>query len=235
VVLLSNAPRPGTAVVQQLDRLGVPRRAYDDVLTSGDMARRLLQRRPGLSLFWIGPARDAGLFEGLDLRFVEPEAAELAVCTGFDDDETETPADYAPILERLRACGLPLLCANPDLVVERGGRLVHCAGAIAELYAEMEGAVIHTGKPHRPIYEAAAARIREIVGGTSRPRLLSIGDGIRTDIRGAAGFGIDALFIAGGIHAEVLLRDGALDMAQARALLAAEGVSAAWAEAYLTW
>ncbi len=232
VVLVSNAPRPGAAVKRMLDRLGVPRNAYDDVVTSGDMARRLLAERPGARVFHIGPARDLGVFDELDLDFVGPDKAELAVCTGLLDDETETPRDYAPLLERLLARGLDFVCANPDLVVERGNRLVYCAGAIAELYERMGGSVIHTGKPHRPIYEAAAARVTGIANGRS---LLGIGDAVRTDIRGAAGFGIDAMFIADGIHAAELLPAGRLDLDRLRALLAAEGLSAAWVEPRLTW
>ena len=236
VLLLSNAPRPASAVMQQLDRLGVPREAYDGVVTSGDIARELLAERPDARLFRLGPERDAGLFEGLDLRFVEPDAAEFAVVTGLLDDETETPQDYAPLLERLLAHRLPLVCANPDLVVERGNRLIYCAGAIAALYAEMGGEVIQTGKPHRPIYEASVAHMARMLGrAPGRERLLMIGDGPKTDIRGAADFGIDALFIAGGIHGAELVRDGTLDMARLRDLLAAEGVPAAWAQAHLAW
>ena len=233
VVLLSNAPRPGGVVRRMLDRLGVPREAYDDVLTSGDMARRLLAERPGARVFHLGPERDLGVFEGLDLAFVGPDEAELAVCTGLLDDETETAQDYAPLLERLRTRGLAFVCANPDLVVERGARLVYCAGAIADLYARMGGTVIHTGKPYRPIYEAAAARAAELAGRNGS--LLGIGDAVRTDIRGAAGFGIDAMFIADGIHAAELLPNGRLDLARLREMLAAEGLRAAWVQPRLSW
>ena len=236
VLLLSNAPRPGDAVMRQLDRLGVPRQAYDGVVTSGDITRELLAERPDAAVFRLGPERDAGLFEGLDLRFVEPEDAEFAAVTGLLDDEAETPQDYAPLLERLLARRLPLVCANPDLVVERGNRLIYCAGAIAALYADMGGEVVHMGKPHRPVYEASVARMAPMLGRAPEPeRLLAIGDGPKTDIRGAAGLGIDALFIAGGIHGAELIRDGRLDMARVGDVLAAEGVPATWVQVHLAW
>ncbi|MDQ4061449.1 MAG: TIGR01459 family HAD-type hydrolase [Pseudomonadota bacterium] len=236
VLLLSNAPRPGDAVMRQLDGFGVPREAYDGVVTSGDITRELLAERPDAAVFRLGPERDAGLFEGLDLRFVEPEDAEFAVVTGLLDDEAETPQDYAPLLERLLARRLPLVCANPDLVVERGNRLIYCAGAIAALYADMGGEVVNMGKPHRPVYEASVARMALMLGRAPEPeRLLAIGDGPKTDIRGAAGFGIDALFIAGGIHGAELIRDGRLDMARVGDVLVAEGVPAIWVQVHLAW
>ena len=127
------------------------------------------------------------------------------ICTGLVDDERETAEDYRGRLEAMRARDLPMVCANPDIVVERGGQLIPCAGALAALYEEMGGSVLYTGKPHRPIYEAALERVAAAAGRPIDPaRVLAIGDAIRTDIAGAAAFGLDALLIARGIHAEEL-------------------------------
>jgi HAD superfamily hydrolase (TIGR01459 family) len=205
VLLISNAPRPGAAVVRMLDRLGVPRSAYDDIITSGDLTREFIASHPSRCVFHIGPERDRSIFAGLDLQFGPAEAADYVICTGLFDDERETPEDYRGLLERMHARGLLFVCANPDLVVERGDRLIYCAGAIAEVYAGLGGEVVYAGKPHRPIYDAALARIA-VARGTSIPhtRVLAIGDSIRTDLAGAAALGIDGLFITRGIHAEEL-------------------------------
>ena len=197
VVLLSNAPRPSSVVLHQLDRLGVPRALYDAVITSGDATRDSLAERPGARLFHIGPARDLPLFEGLDAEMCESaESAELLVCTGLLDDETETAEDYRPVLERGLAAGLPLVCANPDRIVKRGEKVIPCAGAVARLYAEMGGAVEWHGKPHPSVYGRSLALL-----GTDRSETLAVGDGIETDIPGANTQDIPALLITGGVHA----------------------------------
>src|SRR5262249_9905858 len=153
VLLVSNAPRPGAAVVRMLDRLGVPRSAYDDIITSGDLTREFIASHPPRCVYHVGPERDRGIFAGLDLAFGSVEEADYVICTGLFDDERETPEDYRVSLERMRARRLLFVCANPDLVVERGDRLIYCAGAIADLYARIGGEVLYAGKPHRPIYE----------------------------------------------------------------------------------
>ena len=205
VVLVSNAPRPGDGVGRILDRFGVPREAYDAILTSGDLTHDLIAERPGARIRHLGPERDLGIFQGLDLTLVPEDEADLVVCTGLFDDRSETAADYRPELERLAARGLTMICANPDLVVESGNRLIPCAGLIAAAYAEIGGAVIYAGKPHRPVYEAARAKGGELGGAAVDPaRVLAIGDAIRTDIAGARGFGIASLLVARGIHAEEL-------------------------------
>jgi HAD superfamily hydrolase (TIGR01459 family) len=205
VVLITNAPRPSGWVVRQLDRLGVPREAYDGVTSSGDVTREVMAERSGSAVFHIGPERDLTIFEGLDVRFTPMEQAEYVVCTGLFDDTTETPEDYREMIEAMGRRELFMLCANPDLVVERGNELVYCAGAIADLYVATGGEVLYAGKPHRPIYDAAlaaaaAARRDELAG----KRILAIGDSLRTDITGARALGLDALFVLGGIHAEEL-------------------------------
>src|SRR5215471_11508623 len=194
VILVSNSPRPGQPVRGQLDRLGVIRAAYDGVVTSGDVTRGVLAQRPGANVFHIGPERDLSIFAGLDICFTSLAAADCVVCSGLFDDEVETAEDYRDLLGRLRARALLMVCANPDVVVERGDRLVVCAGAIADLYATMGGEVIYAGKPYRPIYDLALAEGAAFRGAPVAPaRVLAIGDSVRTDLQGALALGIDCL------------------------------------------
>jgi HAD superfamily hydrolase (TIGR01459 family) len=205
VVLITNAPRPAPWVVHQLDRLGVPPDAYDDVMTSGDLTRDVVASRKGETVFHIGPKRDLTIFDGLDVRLTPVEAAGYVVCSGLFDEERETPDDYRILAAAMRARGLFMVCANPDLVVERGTERFYCAGAIADLYAATGGDVLYTGKPHRPIYDAALAKAAGVRGADAAPaRTLAIGDSLRTDMTGARALGIDGLFVSGGIHAQEL-------------------------------
>jgi len=201
VVLLSNAPRPPEGVVALFDKLDIPRDFYDAIVTSGGEAREDLIRRTAggkrLKLFYLGPARDHPLFEGLNVELTDAEIAEVVLCTGFYDDETETPDDYRDMLTAFRLRNLPFLCANPDIVVQRGDKLIYCAGAIARVYESMGGEVIYYGKPYEPIFEAAMRELHKH-GAAKRP--LIIGDGPETDLVGATRMKIDALFIVGGIH-----------------------------------
>ncbi|MBS7554848.1 TIGR01459 family HAD-type hydrolase [Ancylobacter dichloromethanicus] len=225
VILVSNAPREPEGVARILDGFGIPRDAYDAIVTSGMVTSALLAGRPGVRMWHLGPQRDLGIYKGLDLTLASFEEAELIVCTGLFDDTVETPDDYAPTLEAARARALPFICANPDIVVERGGDLIWCAGAIAEAYAERGGEVVFCGKPHRPIYETAFAAAAELRGApVERARAIAIGDALRTDLAGALGFGIDCLFVAAGIHAgELGLEHGAQVDARALARLLADG------------
>jgi HAD superfamily hydrolase (TIGR01459 family) len=202
VLLVSNAPRPGFSVREQLARIGVPQDAYDDVLTSGDVTRRIIAGRAGEALLHIGPARDLALFEGLDAPRVPVSQARYVVCTGLIDDETETAEDYLPELTAAHALGLTMICANPDLVVDRGGRNIPCAGAIGAAYEALGGEVVYPGKPHRAIYDVALERLGERGrGAVELSRLLGLGDAIRTDIAGASALGIASLMVLEGIHA----------------------------------
>jgi HAD superfamily hydrolase (TIGR01459 family) len=193
-----------------LDRLGVPRAAYDGIVSSGDVTRALVAARAGKRLFHIGPPRDLPMFEGLDAPVAPLESADYAVCSGLTDDTVETPQDYHELIERMRARGLTMICANPDVVVERGDKLVYCAGAVADLYAAAGGEVIYAGKPYRPIYDQALAiaqaahGLQENGGLLDHHRVVAIGDSVRTDLRGAAAFGVDCVFVTAGIHAEEL-------------------------------
>lgn len=201
VVLITNAPRPRAEVQAQLDILGVPREAYDRIVTSGDVTRDLI-KVGARKIFHLGPERDLSIYDGLDVDIVEEFEASAVVCTGLFDDDVETPDDYADMLRRLRARNLPFICANPDIVVEKGDRLIWCAGALARDYAQLGGRTQIAGKPHRPIYVAALEAAAEVLGRPVTEReALAIGDGVLTDVKGAEQNGIDILYVTGGIHA----------------------------------
>ena len=219
VILITNAPRPHAPVRWQLELLGVPEGTYDDIVTSGDVTRALIAQGPR-RVFHIGTERDLSLFEGLDVELVEEFEASAVVVTGPYDDETETPDDYAGMLARLRARDLPMICANPDIVVERGGRLVYCAGALARAYGLLGGRTRIAGKPHAPIYQEAMARLADVRGGPlGRDRVVCIGDGLVTDVKGAMDNGFDLVFVANGIHAREYGVPGAPDPARMEAFL----------------
>ena len=205
IVLLSNAPRRAGDVVERIDRIGVPAGLYHNVMSSGEEAWQHLSRRDdsfyaalGRRCLHIGSERDTGIREGLGLELVETaEEAEFILNTGptgWDD----SIGDYAPLLRRALERGLPMVCANPDLVVMHGGRLALCAGALAQWYEERGGRVRWHGKPFRSVYETCFG----LLGIDDLSRILAIGDSLRTDIAGAAGAGIDSVLIAGGIHAD---------------------------------
>jgi HAD superfamily hydrolase (TIGR01459 family) len=203
VILITNAPRPADSVQRQLRKLDVADETYDAIVSSGDLTRNFVAGHPGERMFWVGPERDNSIYRGLDPLLAPLEEADYIVCTGLFDDETESAENYRAMMQQARARKLTLICANPDVVVERGDRLIYCAGAIAELYRELGGEVIFYGKPHRPIYERAVALAAERRGqAVSLNRVLAIGDSVRTDLAGAHGFGIDCLFVTRGIHAD---------------------------------
>ena len=201
VVLLSNSPRPSEGLQHQLLSFGVVDQCYDATVSSGDLTRHVLAKHPGARVFHLGPERDLPVFAGLDVVRVDASDAELVVCTGLCDDETETSEDYQTLLTELAERSLPMLCANPDRMVERGQRLVYCAGALADIYSALGGSVIYAGKPYAPIYQLAVETVDALAGRTlGRGEILAIGDGVRTDMAGAASFGLDALFVASGLH-----------------------------------
>jgi HAD superfamily hydrolase (TIGR01459 family) len=236
VVLLTNAPRDGDVVVDFLDKLKVPRAAWDAVVTSGDVARAEIEARHDQAVLHIGPERDNSMFEHIPTRFAAVESADYAVCSGLYDDETETPENYRDLLAAMRARDLFMVCANPDRVVERGHELVYCAGAIADLYESLGGIVMFTGKPYRPIYERALSRARQLRGAeVPLARVLAIGDSVRTDLRGAIGFGIDCLFVTAGIHAEELGGRETIDHGALAAIFSDAGVLPAAVTRRLAW
>jgi HAD superfamily hydrolase (TIGR01459 family) len=231
VVLITNASRPDDEVRRQLLGLGLPEDAFDDLVSAGELTLLEMLRRKGDACYHLGPPRDNGLFEeasrrlGAPIRRVGPDDADYVVCTGLFEERRETPADYDERLAALKARGLDMLCANPDVVVAIGDDLVYCAGALAERYAAMGGKVVMFGKPHPPIYAAALERIEKLRGAAvPKSRLLAIGDGAFTDLAGAGRAGLDCLFVTDGIHREELRPGGHdLDHAALERLLAAAG------------
>jgi len=209
VVLLTNAPRPRHGVEDQITAMGVPRDCWDTIATSGDSARLAMFRGViGDKVYFIGEDRDLGFFEPIHLIENCPEIhrvplaeAEGIVCTGPFDAKAD-PDVMRPDFLFAKTRGLKLLCANPDIVVDRGDSREWCAGALARLYTEMGGESLYFGKPHPPVYDLARRRLAEL--GTDIPdsRILAVGDGILTDIKGALGEDIDSLFVTGGLAAE---------------------------------
>ncbi|WP_420394083.1 TIGR01459 family HAD-type hydrolase [Acuticoccus sp.] len=233
VILMTNAPRPSGAVAEQLAAIGTPREAFDAIVSSGDVVRRHLVEAGAERVLHVGADRDLGLYADGMALVDGVDRADMVVLAGLVDDKTETPDDYRALMDEVAASGLPVVCANPDIVVERGDRLVHCAGALAALVEAAGGTVRQFGKPHPPIYRAALAAVAE--RAPSATRVLVIGDGLPTDIRGADNEGLDALFVTGGIHAEDFGDPGAPDAAKVAERLAREGLSVAHYAPRLAW
>lgn len=210
VVLVTNSPRPRDSVAIQLDQLGAPRDCWDDIATSGDAAQSAMMAGVvGRKVWHLGPERDLNFFTDLPedlpgepVERVALDEAEGIVCTGLFDDDADTPEDYRAELLLAKAKGLRLLCANPDIVVDRGEKRIYCAGAVAQLYTEMGGESLYFGKPHPPIYDLARRRLAAL-DRIPDDRILAIGDGPGTDMAGAIGEDLDVLFVTGGLAAEI--------------------------------
>ena len=240
IILLSNAPRRADDVVRRITRIGVPAGLYHHVMSSGEEAWQHLRRRDDpfyAALGWrclhIGSERDIEIRHGLDLEFVDTaEEAEFVLNTGPAgwDDRLE---DYEPILQLALDRNLPMICANPDIVVMHGNRLALCAGALAKWYEEAGGRVRWHGKPFRSVYDTCV----ELLGIDDCSRILAVGDSVRTDIAGAAGAGIDSLLIAGGIHAEEFgtAGDRAPDLERIEAVLRAGAYNPVGVARRFTW
>ncbi|MBW9091074.1 TIGR01459 family HAD-type hydrolase [Rhizobium wenxiniae] len=224
VVLITNSPRPAPGVIEQLKLLGVEDGTYDRIVTSGDVTRHLIAEGPK-KVFLLGPERDMPLFDGLDVEVVSADEAEAIVCTGFFDDEKEVPEDYTDMLKAWVARDVPFICANPDLVVERGHKIIPCAGAVAAYYEQLGGKTRIAGKPHFPIYEASLAAAREVRGDVDKAKVLAIGDGMPTDVRGALSQGLDLLYISSGIHVAEYTVNGETDEAILQAWLKQENAA----------
>ncbi|GJL98024.1 MAG: hydrolase [Hyphobacterium sp.] len=233
VILVSNSPRPAHDVARHLSLMGAPDDAWDAIVTSGDATRSALADAAPGPFFKIGPqGGDDLLYDGLDLEFSDAENAKAISCTGLVHHLGTEPDDYRDLLTTFAKRQLPLICANPDIVVQVGDELVWCAGALARLYRELSGKSIIAGKPHKPIYELAYQSLRAAKWDGERGSILAIGDGPETDLAGAERIGIDALFIGDGILGSGLSGSG-LDAAQAE--LASYDVSARWYASRLVW
>lgn len=230
VILMTNAPRAGEQVARHLATMGAPEDCWDAIVSSGDAARNEVRAgRFGRRVEYVGPPRDLDFFDGLGAELVGPDAAESVICVGLADDSVETPETYAPAIQGWRARDLPMLCANPDVIVDRGHERLYCAGAIAEAYRAAGGAVTYSGKPHAPIYRLGA-EVLEGLRGPGPHRVLAVGDGIATDVAGAAAQGIDTLFVTGGLAAAEVSGDPETpDPARLATYLAAQGAAPTYA------
>lgn len=227
VILITNSPRPNDSVAIQIDGIGVPRDAWDRIVTSGDVTRELIRQGPP-NIYFIGAERDLPLLEGTQAFAVQAKDADAIICAGLFDDENETPEDYREQLVTFADRGLPMICANPDLIVERGHRLIPCAGAIAALYETLGGETRIAGKPHRPIYEETlrqASELRELIDPA---RIVAIGDGMPTDVRGALSEGLDLLYISAGIHAREYMTGDVTDERALNDFLASHQADPHW-------
>lgn len=230
ILLLTNSPRPKASVIRQLERIGVPADIYDDIASSGDAAQAaLMAGMVGDKVYHLGPERDLSFFRDMpeylrtkrDIVRVPLDQAEGIVCTGLFDDQTETPDDYRlTILDGVNR-GLKLLCANPDIAVDLGDKRIFCSGAIAQAYEAAGGTSLYFGKPHAPIYQLALSRLAAIAKREiDNDRILCIGDGINTDVRGAMAEGLDSLFLTGGLAAgEIPVKNGTPDADNLQAFL----------------
>lgn len=236
VILVSNAPVPNHRVARMLDERRLPREAWDAIVSSGDIALDHIAEQGFERLFPIGPQdRDAALFEKAG-TLTGLEDAEAILCSGLNDDTRETAEDYLGVLQSARDSNLSLICANPDLVVDVGGQLYLCAGALGDLYEDLGGEVFWAGKPHAIAYKTALGRAQALRGeSVVLPRVLVVGDAVRTDLKGAQMFGVDALFVAGGIHREDTVVDGRICQERLGRLFAGDAPEALAAIAQLAW
>jgi HAD superfamily hydrolase (TIGR01459 family) len=241
VVLVTNAPRPNAPIRLQLDGLHVPRDCFDDIVTSGDVTMSFIEAHGDAPVHHIGPERDLTLFEelreaGHNPPLVSLEEADYVICTGLNNEYVETPDDYTDRLKLMLARKLDLISANPDLIVHVGDKLLYCSGAIAQRYEEIGGTVIQAGKPYAPIYQRAYEIAQNLLGrSVNKDRVLGIGDAMRTDVKGACDFGIDALFVTSGIHRDVLHPHSALDEAALAQFITDAPVTPRAAIPALTW
>jgi HAD superfamily hydrolase (TIGR01459 family) len=237
VVLITNAPRPAGPIIEMLDGMGISRDAYDALVSSGGATRAVLAAEfQGKTVHYVGPPlENDALFEGLNITLGPAEAASAIVVTDLDDDD-ETPDMYEERIRFWLSRNLPMLCANPDRVVEDGHRIIYCGGALADLYEAHGGMVRMIGKPYRPIYTEALHQAEIATGRPlDRSRILAIGDSVRTDAIGAAGASLDFLFITGSIHAAELDAFGQPDPASIEALLKPSDATVAGFMAKLSW
>ncbi len=236
VVLVSNAPVPPDAVSHILDDKGVPRSAWDRIVSSGGLALDHIRSSGYRRVHRIGPLRrDAAFFDALppDVPLTE---ADVIACSGPFNDRTETGESYRERLRAPAAAGVPMVCANPDLVVHVGNDLLPCAGALGIVYEDLGGSVFWAGKPHAIAYATALIHAAELRGAeTPKARILAIGDAVRTDLAAAANAGVDALFVAGGIHRDAVIEAGRIVPQRLQAEFESGGYGAKYAALGLMW
>lgn len=227
VILISNSPKPSVSIPHSFSQIGVHGEFYDAIVTSGDATIDELARRAPGPAFKLGPERDDVLYENLELHFSDLDEATFISCTGmFDDDDH--PDDYVKLLTEARDGGLPFICANPDVKVRVGGKIVYCGGALAQLYQKLGGEVIFAGKPHAPIYRLARAWTEEMLGYLPpNDRMLCIGDNIFTDLLGAQEQDLDCLFIQDGLYGDTTQKF--------KQLLQDNGITARYMASELSW
>jgi HAD superfamily hydrolase (TIGR01459 family) len=238
LILLSNAPRRSDDVIRRIARIGVPERLYHAVMSSGEEAWQSLKRRSepfyaalGRRCLHIGSERDLEIREGLDLKFVDaPAEADFILNTGPAEWE-DTIEDYAPVLRAALDRGVPMVCANPDLVVIHDGKPALCAGALAEDYERLGGRVRWHGKPYPSVYDSCLG----LLGISDRRRILAIGDSLRTDIAGATGAGIASLLVTGGIHAAEFGNGDGIDLDRIGAAVEKSGTNPIGVMARFVW
>ncbi len=238
VILVSNSPRPHAATEAQVSALGILRGThFDAVLTAGDLAREAAIAEGDKACYHLGPDRDRTILDGLGGPVVERlEEADYMLCTGLLHDERETAGDYQDILGQARDLGLPMICANPDLMVHRGADEVPCAGALAAAYEEIGGVVRQFGKPCPEIYQRALDWIESHRGTAPQPAdVLCVGDGLETDIRGARGAGLASVFITSGIHRDALNHHAMDDEAALQAFMREALLWPDWVMERLVW
>ncbi|MBY8974490.1 TIGR01459 family HAD-type hydrolase [Rhodobacteraceae bacterium NNCM2] len=232
VILFTNAPRPAAQVKSFLERIGGPEDSYDAIVSSGAACQAALTSgQHGTKFYYLGPERDLHMLTHVGLTPTAEDEANAILCTGLVDEWNEELEDYSEQLQRLAGRGLPLLCANPDIVVDRGERRFWCAGALAQIYGKLGGEVLYFGKPHGPIYDRAFEVLAEVTGKpVAQSRVLAIGDGPATDVKGGCDYGLDTLFVTGGLAAGELGPDPERpDQALLDAYLAQHGLTPKYA------
>ncbi|MCH9765930.1 MAG: TIGR01459 family HAD-type hydrolase [Alphaproteobacteria bacterium] len=237
VILVSNAPVPKFRVQAMLHRVGVPDGIANDIISSGEIALTHIRDAGYKRAFYIGPKdRDAAFFGQSSAVNAPLDTAEAVVCTGLNDDRRDVVEDYRPVLVEALKHKLPFVCANPDLVVDVGGTHFVCAGAIADLYERMGGDVYWAGKPHASAYDAAMASAERVANKTlKKSDAVVIGDALRTDIEGARRYGVDAIFIAGGIHRGDVVAESKINTEKLATLFSSDAPPARAAMVELAW
>ena len=225
VILITNASRTRPAIQKMLDNMNISRDAYDGIVTSGDVTKKIVASYKGQIIHHVGPEMDNAIFDNIDVTKGIAKNASCVVVTGFDDDE-ETPDDYDERLKFWLELKLPMICTNPDAIVEIGDKIYYCPGSIADKYEQIGGEVLQAGKPFSPIYEASFLALQKAgIDNAKQKKILAIGDSVRTDAKGAAKNSLDLLFITGSIHAKEIDENAHDRAKKIISLLAPSGVN----------